>query len=385
MVLVSRILFSVVLGLSSWTAVASAECSRIIAVGDLHGAYEPFRAVLVETGLVGDDYRWQSDGACLVLLGDLVDRGEQTRRLFDYVMDLEKQADGRLHVVIGNHEIMNVVGDFRYVTAAELAEFAGDETKKQRQKGYSAFTRSEAARQLDRDQRKEEFARSFPPGWFAHREAFAPDGVYGAWILSKPVLLVLDETLFVHGGVEPSVTSRDLGELNAEIIAEVVEYDTLHARLVEAGWLSPLVPFGAAFSVVEQRLSTPEDGGEPYASGAEREIARRFLDLKGAWFVRSDGPLWSRKLAVADEGAFGETVDRMLQELGVERIVVGHTTQQDDFRIRARFGGRVFLTDTGAGPYYGGRPSALEISGDTVRAVYLDEVEVLVEPAGALP
>lgn len=386
MVRVLRVLVGWMVALSWWTALAAADCSRIVAVGDLHGAYDSLRSILVETGLVGDDYRWRPDGACLVLLGDLVDRGEQTRRLLDYVMDLETQADGRVHVLIGNHEAMNVVGDLRYVTAAEFAEFADDETNKQRQKGYAAFTKSRAARELDRNQRKEAFDRSFPPGWFAHRQAFGPDGEYGAWILSHPVLLVIDGTLFVHGGVEPSMTSRDLDELNREIVAEIVEYDRLRAKLIRAGWFSPLVPFGSDFSVVEQRLAPPQDEGEPYGSEAEREIARRFLDLRGAWFVRSDGPLWTRKLATEDEEAYGETVDRMLNELDVERIVVGHTTQEDGFRIRSRFGGRVFLTDTGAGPAYGGQVSALEISGDgAVRAVYLDEVEVLVEPAGTLP
>jgi hypothetical protein len=384
MVPVVRVLGVLALWVSSWTALGASDCSRIVAVGDLHGGLDPLVSVLGETDLIGDDHRWRSDDACLVLIGDLVDRGERTRELLDYVMTLESEASGRVHVLIGNHEIMNVVGDLRYVTAAELTEFAGDETRKQRKKGYDAFVKSRVARELDRDQRKEEFERSFPHGWFAHRQAFSRDGQYGTWILSKAVLLELGDTLFVHGGVEPSVTSLDLDALNEEIVAEVAEYERLRERLVRAGWLSPLVPFGAAYSVVEDRLSPPEGGGEPIGTGAGRETARRFLELKGAWFVRSDGPLWTRKLALEDEEAFGETVDRMLEELGVERIVVGHTTQED-FRIRSRFDGRVFLIDTGAGPAYGGQASALEIDGDSVRAVYIDEAEVLVEAAAALP
>lgn len=380
----ARALVGLVLWLSFQTAPAASDCSRIVAVGDLHGGYGSLRSVLAESGLVGDDHRWQSKDGCLVLLGDLVDRGERTRELLDYVMELESQANGRLHIVIGNHEIMNIVGDLRYVTAAEIAEFADDETKKQRQRGYNAFAKSRAARQMDRGERKNAFDEEFPPGWFAHRQAFSPDGEYGAWILSKPVLLELDGTLFVHGGVEPSVSSLDIEGLSEEIVAEIVEYERMRERLVQAGWLSPLVPFGAAFSVVEEKLSPVDDFSEPFGSDAEREMAKRFVELKGAWFVRSDGPLWTRKLAVEDEGAFGATVDRMLAELGVERIVVGHTTQED-FRIRARFDGRVFLIDTGAGPAYGGQASALEIYGDSVRAVYLDGVEVLVEGVGALP
>ena len=379
-----RALVGLVLWLSFQAAPAASDCSRIVAVGDIHGGYDSLRSVLTESSLVGDDHRWQSKDACLVLLGDLVDRGERTRELLDYVMELESQANGRLHVVIGNHEIMNVVGDLRYVTAAEIAAFAGDETKKQRQKGYNAFAKSRAARQMDRGERKDAFDEEFPPGWFAHRQAFSPDGEYGAWILSKPVLLKLDGTLFVHGGVEPSVSSLDLDGLSEEIVAEIVEYERLRGQLVQAGWLSPLVPFGAAFSVVEEKLSPVDDAGEPFGTGAEREMAKRFVELKGAWFVRSDGPLWTRKLAVEDEGAFQGTLDRMLAELGVERIVVGHTTQED-FRIQARFDGRVFLIDTGAGPAYGGQASGLEISAEAIRAIYVDSVEVLVGAVDALP
>jgi hypothetical protein len=348
-----------------------------LAVGDLHGGLDALVSILEKTDLVDEDLHWQSTDACLVLMGDLVDRGERTRELLDFVMRLEDEAGGRLYVLLGNHEIMNVVGDLRYATVEEFAEFAEDETKRQRRNGFNAFSRSRGAREMDRAERKAAFEESFPPGWFAHREAFAPEGEYGAWILSKPVFLKLDGTLFVHGGIEPSVSSRDLGVLDDEIDDEIVQYVRLHDRLVEAGWLSPLVPFGATFGVVESRLSPP-DGSDPVGTTAEREMATRFLELKGAWFVRSDGPLWSRKLATEDEDAYGEVVDRMLDELGVDRIVVGHTTQED-FRIHARFDGRVFLIDTGAGPAYGGQPSALEIVGNAVRAVYLDSVEVLVE------
>jgi hypothetical protein len=56
----------------------------------------------------------------------------------------------------------------------------------------------------------------------------------------------------------------------------------------------------------------------------------------------------------------------------VTRIIVGHTIPASRL-ITPRFGNRVFLIDTGMlVAHYSGRPSALEIDGSRVTAVYLD-------------
>jgi len=356
------------------TRAAPPPCSRIVAIGDLHGGYDSLVTILDSARLISKDGRWNSPDACLVIVGDMVDRGDRSRDLLDYVMSLQEMSTGQVHVLLGNHEVMNLVGDLRYVTPGEFGAYADLETPKLRRQGYQAFLRSRAAKDLPRAERTEAFERSFPVGWFGHRRAFAPDGRYGSWLLSLPVVLKLDSTVFVHGGIEPAVAALGLDAVNDMTLGEVVDYLRLRDELVAADWLAPLVPFAAAFAVTEERLAS---GGEKNgAGGGVRESAMRFLELRNALFARADGPLWSRKLALDDERALAQPVAEMLRSLGAERIVAGHTTQEDH-RIKARLDGRVFLIDTGAGPAYGGHPSALEIEGGVIRALYPDGAEVL--------
>jgi hypothetical protein len=113
-------------------------------------------------------------------------------------------------------------------------------------------------------------------------------------------------------------------------------------------------------------------------NGATRAAVAYLASVNGI-LVRPDGPFWTRDLAWADETEFAETLDEILDALEVRRIVVAHTPT-GDLAIRSRFDGRVFVIDTGAGPFYGGRVSALEIDLDgTVRAAYPGEWEILRE------
>jgi hypothetical protein len=380
--LVATALGALIVALAAATPRAGAstfECARIVALGDLHGGVDSIHTILEATEITDRHRQWTSSDACLVIVGDMVDRGDRSRELLDYVISLGKQAPGQVHVTLGNHEVMNLIGDLRYVTPGEFGAYADLETKKQRRRGRQFFLRTPAALELSGGERKETFDLLFPPGWFGHREAFDIEGRYGAWLLSRPVLLKLGSSLFVHGGIEVGDAARDLDLLNEEIVDQIAEYLRLRKALIEDGWLGPLVSFGAAFGVVDARLSAPEENPDDAGSPTANEIAERFLELRSAGFVRADGPLWTRKLALEEQESYSGDVTQMLLDLGIERIVVGHTSQKDH-RIKSRFDDRVFLIDTGAGPAYGGYPSALEIEAGVIRAVYPDEVEILVGP-----
>ena len=67
-------------------------CERIVAVGDVHGGAEELVSILIETGVLSEDRRWADGGACLVQVGDLVDRGRYSRQAMDLMRDLESQA-----------------------------------------------------------------------------------------------------------------------------------------------------------------------------------------------------------------------------------------------------------------------------------------------------
>ncbi|MEM9388394.1 MAG: metallophosphoesterase [Pseudomonadota bacterium] len=100
----------------------------MIAFGDVHGDYEALHRLLSFAEVIDGDDRWIAGSKHLVSVGDLLDRGPDSRRVMDLLMGLETQAQaagGPVHVLIGNHEQMNLTGDLRYVAKEEFAAFAG--------------------------------------------------------------------------------------------------------------------------------------------------------------------------------------------------------------------------------------------------------------------
>ena len=164
---------------------------RVVAVGDVHGDVDALKEVLRLAGLIDEKGRWSGGKAHLVQTGDLPDRGERTREAFELLMRLEGEAlaaGGRVHALLGNHEVMNMLGDLRYVTPGELASFA--------------------------DQSAAPDAPGTPRGLAGHREAYGMNGRYGRWLRAHAAVVRIDDTLFVHGGVAPNVPAKTLAELN---------------------------------------------------------------------------------------------------------------------------------------------------------------------------
>ncbi len=101
---------------------------RIVAIGDVHGAYDTFVENLKATGLVDDALDWIGGKTHLVQTGDVLDRGPDSRKAIDLLMKLEPQAGaagGRVHALIGNHEFFNAVGALDYLSDAEAAQVGG--------------------------------------------------------------------------------------------------------------------------------------------------------------------------------------------------------------------------------------------------------------------
>src|SRR5690349_10790932 len=93
---------------------------RIVAVGDVHGAYDQLLPILRAAGIIDDRQRWVGGKTHFVQLGDVVDRGPDSRKVVDLYRRLESQASsagGRVHYLMGNHEAMRITGDYRYIGA----------------------------------------------------------------------------------------------------------------------------------------------------------------------------------------------------------------------------------------------------------------------------
>jgi hypothetical protein len=152
---------------------------------------EALAEVLRMAGLIDEKGSWIGGKAHLVQTGDIADRAPKTRECYELMMRLEQEAlaaGGRVHVLIGNHEVMNMLGDLRYLNPQELASYA--------------------------DQSPIKDAPGTPRGLAGHRVAFSAGGRYGRWLRGRPAVLRIDGTLFMHGGLQPAVPARTLAELN---------------------------------------------------------------------------------------------------------------------------------------------------------------------------
>jgi hypothetical protein len=202
------------------------DIDAVLAVADVHGDYDALVAVLRQAGIVDQDLNWAGERTHLVVVGDVLDRGPDSRRVLDLLMRLEPSAEaagGRVHMTLGNHEVMNLTGDLRYVSAEEFAAFANDVPPEARERFFERFA-ADRPEFADRTAARREFEQLFPRGYFGHRAAFAPDGVYGEWLLQQPLIVVVNETAFVHGGLSAAMARLGGDGINGELRAQIVEY-----------------------------------------------------------------------------------------------------------------------------------------------------------------
>jgi len=348
---------------------------RVVAFADVHGAYTELLTLLRESGIVDSEDRWAAGHTHLVSLGDLLDRGADSRRVMDLLIRLQgeaREAGGQLHVVLGNHEAMNLLGDLRDVAVGEFAAYADLESAAERAQRREAWEAAQGAGS------GAAFDRKFPPGYFGHRSALSTNGKYGQWLLSLPVAIVINDSLFMHGG--PSGVLRDLSlqELNLRYRTALTDYLGLAARLEQAQLLQAGDPFESRPQLASERLAAAAaaTGGTPDAELAE--ATRRFEAADTNELLMADGPNWYRGAALCNEAAEADVLLPLLQQFGVARLVVGHTTARNS-RAATRFDGRVIKLDAGMNhAVYKGRAAALFLQPSGLSVRYAGE-------AGATP
>jgi Calcineurin-like phosphoesterase len=363
-------------------SVTAAHAGRVVAVGDVHGSFDGLTSILQEAGILDKDLKWAGGDATYIQLGDLFDRGLDVRQVIELLMRLEGEAaaaGGRFHCIIGNHETMNLTGFYRDNNPEVYTTFVGGKSEKRRNKLWSAVKSyreiwgeptDEAARQAWMDEH--------PLGWVEYAEALSPKGVYGKWLRTLPVAIMIDDVLFIHGGVSPSVAGKNVDEINAIAKKELKTFDRARQYLVAQS----LLPATASFVDVGRiTLMIMEEAEKEISTDVVRRHADQLEPVAGIddWLImHPDGPLWFRGAARWDEELRGEEMAALLDGIGAQVMVVGHTPSRDG-RMVVRFEDRVILIDTGmlSSYYTGGRPSALEIDGDTFTAIYLGEREVL--------
>ncbi len=127
---------------------------RIVAVGDVHGAFDQFLEILQAAGLIDGKRQWAGGTTVFIQTGDIFDRGAKVREAFDLLMRLEdeaKRAGGRVESLLGNHEAMNLLHEFRDVSPAAYAAFADNGSESRRQRAFDDYAKlAEAARRKGR-------------------------------------------------------------------------------------------------------------------------------------------------------------------------------------------------------------------------------------------
>lgn len=355
-----------------------ADAPRVVAVADVHGAYGALTGLLEATGIVDADLTWAGGRAHLVSLGDLLDRGPKSRAVMDLLMRLQTEAEragGRVHVLLGNHELMNLMGDLRYVSPAEFAAFADDEPAGARQAAHARFAAERAG--ASEQALEAAFEQQYPSGYFGHRAAFGPDGEYGSWLLTLPALVVVNDTAFVHGGL-PELVAGSGTAVNAAVERNLRRYIDVRARLAEAGILP-------RYDMQDDvRRATTALEGLADRSSELAALLDEFVALADAPELGLEGPLWYRGSVYCSELLERPVLEAALEKLGASAAVVGHTPTGDR-RVHALHDGKLVMLDTGMlAEYYDGRPAALVLEGGERRVRYLAPEEDAEVERGAL-
>ncbi len=238
---------SLALGLTVPRAAEAA--GRIVAVGDLHADLPHALATLQMTRLVDAAGHWCGKDATLVITGDYTDRGPDGRPLIELLQRLEaeaKAAGGAAVLLIGNHEAMNLQGDWRYVNPVEMGQFGG-----------------EAGR----------------------RQAYSADGAVGRWLLEHPPIASLDGTVYLHGGISQRFAPQGVDGLNAATAA----------ALRGAGPADVLGPEGPlwyrGYLLADESVACAELETALTALGARRMVIGHTTQESGKIAVRCGGAL----------------------------------------------------------------------------------------------
>lgn len=311
------------------TVQASGTEQRVVAVGDVHGDFTQLKSLLESIGIIDAQLNWAAGTTHLVQLGDLPDRGPDSRAAMDFLIELEaqaRQAGGAVTVLIGNHEAMMMTGDLRYVHPGEYAAFV-DRGSKKKQRAYYRQTVAYLKANLPKSEQpkfdkahRQAWEAKHPLGYVEHRLAWAPTGEYGKWVLSRPAVAKVGTTLFVHGGLSPTFAEMSVAEINTRVRTALAEGEQV-------------------------KEDTIIDDAE--------------------------GPLWYRGWAMLPQIAANQTaLEQVLQNHQVQRMVIAHTPRAP--AIIPRFAGKVLLADVGLSAYYGGAMAALEIVGNETTLLLAD-------------
>ncbi len=369
---------------------AASQSRRIVAVGDIHGAFDELTSILQEAGLIDEELRWTGGDAIFVQTGDFTDRGPNVRECMDLLMRLQQEAPdtgGEVIVLLANHEVMNLISSVRDVAPVEYASFVDDGSARRQDEAYDAWTKIRAARAREvgapepplGENWRAAWEVEFPLGYSERMDAFGPQGTYGRWLRQLPTAARIGDVLFMHAGLSPQFADRSVDQINEQIWTEIGFFADVKAEMVNRDFITPNAKINEISTIARAEFGRLAETSETASGTPPNDDEVRFAESLqmvanvDRWqLLNPDGFLWFRGWALWTN-AEEEVATEILRKQGVSHIVVAHTTQLDG-TIKARFSGGAFLIDTGMlTEHYGGRPSALEILDGRFTAIYVGE------------
>ncbi len=236
----------------------------IAVITDVHGEYYIYLDLLKNNGIIDNELNWNFGKGHLVILGDVFDRGDNVTEILWHLFGLEKQASragGKLHLLLGNHELM-ILG---------------------RAQGYIS----------GKYRTVENIAGSY------YCDLYSPNSVIGSWLRTKPVIISINNILFVHAGLSTELIRRDL---------KIERINRIFTN-----------------QIVGKELSAIKKNEEP-----------SFLNDE-------NGPLWYRGY-FTDKSFCENHIDSILTFYEMDHIVIGHTVTKE---IITFFNNKIIACDAG--------------------------------------
>lgn len=343
-----------------------ADVSRVVSVGDLHGNHQKLIRLLAAADLIDDEQHWSGGEDHLVVAGDFLDRGLDDRPLMDLLRRLETEsitAGGRVHVLLGNHEVMNLLRDLRYVNPASYRDFEPEERKRDRTVAAGKFARMNGFDWNSESFR--EFNRRFPAGYFARLKSLNPDGEYGSWLMRLPTIVKINGVAYTHGGLNEEFAALGGDGINRRVTGSLERYLDARGVLEAEGAVLPVMTTLEVVKAAE-KVAERARGGQL----TERQAAAKaLLEAAAEPILGVQGPLWYRGNALQDERLERDILDNSLELLGATALVVAHSPTTTS-RITSRFHGRLFRIDHGIG------------DSETPLALVAEQGEILVLDSG---
>lgn len=151
------------------------KADKQLVISDIEANFKAFRKLLLVNKVIDENFNWIFGKGYLILTGDFVDRGDQQTEVLWLIYALEekaKAAGGYVHYVLGNHEVMNMDNDLRYVHPKyfETAALIGEN----------------------------------------YLNLYSENSELGRWLRTKNVAQSIGGILYVHGGISQAVNRINL-------------------------------------------------------------------------------------------------------------------------------------------------------------------------------